>query len=108
MRLLLRGPRASVNFRHSGGENAHSPIGDSRLVPSNPPQISRVSSAVFRTQRNRQSASLRAGQHQDGFGGAPAIDELLPDCPSLQGYTVCEIDESLTAPLVKWLSKKPG
>jgi len=40
------------------------------------------------------------------LSAAPAIDELLPDCPSLQGYIVCEIDESLSAPLVKWLSKK--
>jgi hypothetical protein len=40
------------------------------------------------------------------LSAAPAIDALLPDSPSLQGYIVCEIDESLTAPLVKWLSKK--
>jgi hypothetical protein len=67
-----------------------------------------VSSAVFRTQRNRQSAPPRAGQIRDGLGAVAAIDDLLPDSPSLQGYTVFEIDESLTAPLVKWLSKKPG
>jgi hypothetical protein len=41
-----------------------------------------------------------------GHSAAPAIDEFLPDNPSLQGYTVCEIDESLTGPLVKWLSKR--
>jgi hypothetical protein len=40
------------------------------------------------------------------LSAAPAIDALLPDSPSLQGYAVYEIDESLTGPLVKWLSKK--
>jgi hypothetical protein len=40
------------------------------------------------------------------LSAAPAIDKLLPDCPSLQGYIVCEIDESLSEPLVRWLSKK--
>jgi hypothetical protein len=54
------------------------------------------------------SAPLRAGQLRDGLGAVAAIDETRPDSPSLQDYTVFEIDESLTAPLVKWLSKKPG
>ena len=67
-----------------------------------------MSSPVFRFQRNRRSESNRARPRRDVLSAAPAIDELLPDSPSLQGYVVCEIDESLTGPLVKWLSKKSG
>ena len=61
---------------------------------------------MFRFQRNRRSDPARARSRRDLLSAAPAIDELLPDSPSLQGYIVCEIVESLTAPLVKWLSKK--
>ena len=65
-----------------------------------------MSSPVFRFQRNRRSDPSRARPRRDLLSGAPAIDKLLPDCPSLQGYIVCEIDEILSEPLVKWLSKK--
>jgi hypothetical protein len=61
---------------------------------------------VFRFQRTKQTDLLRIHARRTGHRAAPAIDELLPDSPSLQGYTVCEIDESLTGPLVKWLSKR--
>ena len=63
---------------------------------------------MFRFQRNRRSEPTRARPRRDVLNAAPAIDKLLPDSPSLQGYVVCEIDESLTGPLVKWLSKKAG
>lgn len=76
----------------------------SRPVPS--PQAFQVSSPVFRFQRNRRPDPNGARSRRDLLSVASAIDELLPDSPSLQGYVVCEIDESLTAPLVKWLSKK--
>jgi hypothetical protein len=60
---------------------------------------------VFRFQRTKQPGSpIHA--HREARSPSPAIDELLPDSPSLQGYTVCEIDESLTGPLVRWLSKR--
>jgi hypothetical protein len=65
-----------------------------------------VSSTVFRFQRNRRSVPARTRSRRDVLSAAPAIDALLPDSPSLQGYVVYEIDESLTGPLVKWLSKK--
>ncbi len=65
-----------------------------------------MSSPVFRFRRNRRSDPARARARREFLSAAPAIDALLPDSPSLQGYIVCEIDESLTAPLVKWLSKK--
>jgi hypothetical protein len=65
-----------------------------------------VSAPVIRFQRNRRSYPARARPRRALLSAAPAIDALLPDSPSLQGYVVCEIDESLTAPLVKWLSKK--
>jgi hypothetical protein len=61
---------------------------------------------VFRFQRNRRSDPIRARPRRNVLGASPAIDKMLPDSPSLQGYVVCEIDESLTGPLVKWLSKK--
>lgn len=65
-----------------------------------------MGSPVFRFQRTKQTGLLRILAQRSGHSAAPAIDELLPDSPSLQGYTVCEIDESLTGPLVKWLSKR--
>ncbi len=61
---------------------------------------------MFRFQRSRRLDSAQARPRRDVFSAVPAIDALLPDSPSLQGYIVCEIDESLTGPLVKWLSKK--
>jgi hypothetical protein len=61
---------------------------------------------VFRFRRTKQAGLLRIHAQRTGRSAAPTIDELLPDSPSLQGYTVYEIDESLTAPLVKWLSKR--
>ena len=61
---------------------------------------------MFRFQRTKQAGLLRIRAQRTGRSAAPAIDEFLPDSPSLQGYTVCEIDESLTGPLVKWLSKR--
>jgi hypothetical protein len=65
-----------------------------------------VSSPVFRFPRNRRSDYSQVRPRRHVLSAAPAIDDLLPDSPSLQGYIVCEPDESLTAPLVKWLSKK--
>lgn len=61
---------------------------------------------MFRFQRTKQPGSLPIHAHREARSAAPAIDECLPDSPSLQGYTVCEIDESLTGPLVRWLSKR--
>ncbi len=66
-----------------------------------------VGATVFRYQRTKQAGLLRICAQRAAHGAPPAIDELLPDRPSLQGYTVCEIDESLTGPLVKWLRKRP-
>jgi hypothetical protein len=63
---------------------------------------------VFRTQRNRPVDSLLLQARRELAAATAAIDELLPASPSLQGYSVYEIDESLTAPLVRWLSKKSG
>ncbi len=65
-----------------------------------------MGSPVFRFQRTKQTGLLRILAQRTARSAAPAIDELLPDRPSLQGYTVCEIDESLTGPLVRWLSKR--
>lgn len=65
-----------------------------------------MSSPVFRFQRNRRLDPAQARPRRDFLSAVPAIDALLPDSPSLQGYIVCEIDESLTGPLVNWLSKK--
>ena len=65
-----------------------------------------MSSPVFGFQRNWRSHPAPARPRRDVLSAVPAIDALLPDSPSLQGYIVCEIDESLTGPLVKWLSKK--
>lgn len=61
---------------------------------------------MFRYQRTKQAGLLPTPAQRTAHSAVPAIDELLPDRPSLQGYTVCEIDESLTGPLVKWLSKR--
>lgn len=66
-----------------------------------------LGSPVFRFQRNRTWDLLRSRRRPAPMVAAAAVDALLPESPSLQGYTVCEIDESLTDPLVEWLSKRP-
>jgi hypothetical protein len=65
-----------------------------------------VGSPVFRFRRTKQAVPPRVHAQSTARAAAPSIDKLLPDSPSLQGYTVCEIDESLTEPLVRWLSKR--
>ncbi len=65
-----------------------------------------MGSPLFRYQRNRSIDSLLLQARRELASATAAIDEMLPVSPSLQGYSVYEIDESLTGPLVRWLGKK--
>ena len=56
---------------------------------------------MFGFPRNRRKEVQRSRHVEEAQRGGSGTDDKLPERPSLDGYLVCELPESLSAPLLK-------
>jgi hypothetical protein len=56
---------------------------------------------MFGFPRNGRKQVQRSRLLDEMRRSRPGTDDKLPDRPSLDGYVVCELPESLSAPLLK-------